>query len=85
MMGCLLGGGHSGKNSPIVVNVEGQVPSPLSIRLHFVKASSQNRSFVRDDVGSSTGVEKLSHIVLLRSDVVWYGYNIPQSQEFVNE
>ena len=63
--GMSLGGGHPGEDSPVGVNVEGQVPSPLGVGLHFVEASSQNRSFIRDDVGGPTGVEKLSHVVLL--------------------
>ena len=36
-------------------------------------------------IGNAARVRNLFHCcVLLRSGVVWYGYNIPQSQEFVN-
>ena len=72
-------------NSEVLVNVarEGDL---LGLPSHFVGsqgASLDEVSLVRKrDALNSSGV---SHCcVLLRSGVVWYGYNIPQSQEFVN-
>ena len=68
----------------------------LGLPSYFVGSEGSTISEVREegegDALDGSGVdvslqsEIVSHfVVLLRSDVVWYGYNIPQSLEFVNE
>ena len=67
----------------------------LGLPSHFVGSEGSMISEVREEgeggaldgsgVGVSLQSEIVSHfVVLLRSGVVWYGYNIPQSLEFVN-
>ena len=67
----------------------------LGLSCYFVGSEGSTISEVREEgegdsldgsgVDVSLQSEIVSHfVVLLRSGVVWYGYNIPDSQEFVN-
>ena len=67
----------------------------LGLSCYFVGSEGSTISEVREEgegdsldgsgVDVSLQSEIVSHFVVLqRSGVVWYGYNIPDSQEFVN-